>query len=296
MERASVGLVIKPNSRRASELAVALCDYLKTKQLTFVVDNEGSGSLPAGLIADSQVVPRRELIERVDWAVVLGGDGTLISAARYPCKKPAKIIGINVGTLGFLTEVTADELFDVMDRSLRGGIPGERRPLLEAKLVEASGSTRVFYALNDVVIAKGALARIFGVEFSVDDGTAASIRGDGIIVASPSGSTAYSLAAGGSIVHPHVDALLITPICPHSLTSRPLIVPGSSKVVLRIEGELTEEVFLTIDGQEGVRMTGGATIEISTSSHYFELITSPSRSYFDMLSHKLSWAVSSTKR
>lgn len=296
MDRADVGIVIKPNNPRATELAVALCDYLFRKQLSFVVDNEGSGSLPAGLIRESQVVPRRKLIERVDWAVVLGGDGTLISAARYPCSRPAKIIGINVGTLGFLTEVTADELFDVVDRSLRGELPGERRPLLEARLVESDGVEKVFYALNDVVIAKGALARIFGVEFSVDGSTAASIRGDGMIVASPSGSTAYSLAAGGSIVHPQVDAMLITPICPHSLTSRPLIVPGGSKVTLKIEGELTEEVFLTIDGQEGLKMSGGARIEISSSSYFFELIVSPSRSYFDMLSHKLNWAVSTTKR
>jgi NAD+ kinase len=298
MERATIGVVVKPKNPRAKELALTLCDYLRGNKISFFVDSEGKSSLPKNYLSKDEVVPRQQILARTDWAVILGGDGTLISAARFPCLNPAKIIGINVGTLGFLTEITADELFLTLECALRGEVTTEKRPLLEAIYTSSRGITKTFHALNDIVVAKGALARIFEIELAIDGSTAASIRGDGIIVSSPSGSTAYSLASGGSIVHPKVGALLVTPICPHSLMSRPLIVPGTSKVSLLIQPTLPDvgaEVYLTVDGQEGLRVSGGDRVEVRTSSYEVELVTSPSRSYFDMLSHKLNWSMA-TKR
>lgn len=299
MQRAKVGIVVKPRNAKAQELAKRLCEYLVQNKISFLVDSEGLSALSADLITQEQVVARQEIVSRVDYAVILGGDGTLISAARFPAKKPAKIIGVNVGTLGFLTEITAEELLDILEKALEGKVTIEKRPLLEATLFKKNGGKKSYHALNDIVVAKGALARIFGVELKIDNISAASIRGDGVIVSSPSGSTAYSLAAGGSIVHPGVEAMLVTPICPHSLTSRPLIVPASSQIKLQIDPKLApagEEVFLTIDGQEGVQIFAEDEIEVRTSAYSVELVTSPSRTYFEMLATKLNWGAGNPKQ
>jgi len=292
MQRAKVGIVVKPKDQRAEALALELSNYLISNQITFFVDEEGSKLFPQGSLKPEQIIHRKEIVSHVDYAVILGGDGTLISAARYPTDRPAKILGVNLGTLGFLTEITTDEMISSLERTIRGEATIERRPLLEATYIAKDGSKEIFHALNDIVVAKGALARIFGLELAIDGSAASSIRGDGIIVSSPSGSTAYSLAAGGSIVHPHVQALLVTPICPHSLMSRPLIVPGSARVSLLIDPELPgEEVYLTVDGQEGHKVTGGDRVEVRTSDYVVELVASSSRTYFEMLSHKLSWTM-----
>ncbi len=293
MERAKVGIVVKPKNPRAQRLARDVASFLHAHKIGFYVDNEGSSALSADLIQRSQIIPRREIIQRTDLAVILGGDGTFISAARYPCPNPAKILGVNVGTLGFLTEITARELTTVLEKALQGDVTTERRTLLEAKLRTSTGQQRTFHALNDVVIAKGALARIFGVDLYIDHSLAAAMRGDGVIISSPSGSTAYSLAAGGSIVHPLVNALLMTPICPHSLTARPLIVPGASRIKLKMHPgrkEGGDEVYLTVDGQEGLQIGADDEVEVTTSDFSIELVTSPSRGYFEMLSTKLKWA------
>jgi len=293
--RARIGIVVKPSDSRSQKVALELCQYLQRNKLDFLVDSEGASALSSFALSSSKIVSRKEIVDLVDFVVTLGGDGTFISAARFCTKSSAQMIGVNVGTLGFLTEISPVDLPNVLDGVLKGEATVEQRAILAAKLVTNSSAPNQlgFSAINDIVIAKGALARIFGVKLFVNDIEAAYIRGDGVIVSTPLGSTAYSLAAGGSIVHPGVEALLVTPICPHSLTSRPLIIPGSSKVTLKLDQEISgpsEEVYLTVDGQEGLKLAGGSIIEVKTSPDFVKIVTSPYRSYFQTLSGKLKWA------
>jgi len=291
--RAKVGIVVKPKNARSSAVAEELSAYLQRNNIEFLVDTESVSVFHELGIREVQTVSRREIVELVDVVASLGGDGTFISVARFGSSRSANFIGVNVGTLGFLTEITPSELFSVLELALQGKAKVQKRAILSAQLKGREGNEARFSALNDVVIAKGALARIFGVTLFVDDIEAAYIRGDGVVISSPSGSTAYSLAAGGSIVHPQVDALLVTPICPHSLTSRPLIIPGTSKVSLKLDDDASDrsaEVYLTVDGQEGMKIAGGGVVEVRTSTDSLKLITSPSRSYFETLSAKLKWA------
>ena len=294
-QRAKIGIVVKPSDLRSQKVALELCDHLKRNKLDFLVDSEGATALNSLSLASSQIVSRKEIVDLVDYVVTIGGDGTFISAARFSTQSSAQMIGVNVGTLGFLTEISPEELPDVLDSVFKGKAKVEKRAILSAKLITNSGASNQlgFSAINDIVVAKGALARIFGVTVFVNDIEAAYIRGDGVIVSTPLGSTAYSLAAGGSIVHPGVDALLVTPICSHSLTSRPLIIPGSSKVSLKLDREVfgpSEEVYLTVDGQEGLKLVGGSIVEVHTSPECVKMVTSPIRSYFQTLSGKLKWA------
>ena len=294
-QRAKIGIVVKPSDLRSQKVALELCEHLKRNKLDFLVDNEGATTLSTLSLAANQIVSRKEIVDLVDFVVTLGGDGTFISTARFSTKNSAQLIGVNVGTLGFLTEISPSDLPSVLELVLKGEAKVEKRAILAAKLITNSGTANQvgFSAINDIVIAKGALARIFGVTLYVNDIEAAYIRGDGVIVSSPLGSTAYSLAAGGSIVHPGVDALLVTPICPHSLTSRPLIIPGSSKISLKLDREISgpsEEVYLTVDGQEGLKLFGGSMVEVQTSPECVKMVTSPYRSYFQTLSGKLKWA------
>ncbi len=239
------------------------------------------------------VCPRSELTTRCALVVVLGGDGTLISVCRHPSPQVPKIIGVNLGTLGFLTEVAVEELLPTLELAVSGRAVMERRTLLAATVRRNGESIAEYHAINDVVITKEALARIFGIDMEIDGAQAAHVRGDGVIVATPSGSTAYSLAAGGSIVHPSVQAILITPICPHSLTSRPLVLPSSCQVKLRVASESAapnDQVYLTIDGQIGMELLDKDEVAVTSSPYAVDFVRSPCRNYFQVLATKLKWA------
>lgn len=287
MNQLKIGIVAKASHPQVPGLLSLLLKLAEKRSFTPIFDSETFDAYKDYLPATSTIYTRADLGNHAQCLIVLGGDGTLISACRRPFKNTPDIIGINLGTLGFLTEITSGELIETTEAYLDGKTKFDERHLLSAVLNNSEGS-HTYYAINDIVISKPALARIFSIQVRVDETHATSIRGDGIIVSTPSGSTAYSLAAGGSIVHPDVDAILITPICPHSLTSRPLVLPGSTTVSLHI-GAVTGNVHLTVDGQEGAPLFESSELTISKSPYKVKFVKSLTKSYFEILSSKLKW-------
>lgn len=285
-----VGVLAKQSHPDAQRLMELVFTRLQSAGVRYLVCTETARELKLDL-PDSQVVERELLTQKCSPIVVLGGDGTLISVCRHAAPKPPIILGVNLGTLGFLTEITSEELPEMLEATLNGTATLEQRTLLDVAVIRNNQEAEHYNALNDVVLTKAALARIYGIDLAVDGDSAALIRGDGCIVATPGGSTAYSLAAGGSIVHPQVDALLITPICAHSLTSRPLVVPGRSEIALTVDEDARgSNVFLTIDGQEGMPLKSGDKVVITTSENKMLFVKSPSKNYYEILGAKLKWA------
>jgi NAD+ kinase len=232
--------------------------------------------------------PERELAARADLVIVLGGDGTFIHAARLVAGRPVPILGINLGSLGFLTEVPRREAFAALDDVLAGRLTTDSRMKLSCRLLRGDQVIFQDEVLNDVVIGKGALARIGEHEMLVDGLYVTTFKSDGVIVASPTGSTAYSLSAGGPIVHPAMDCIILTPICPHSLNQRPIVVPGSQVVSVVLRGE-AEDFYLTLDGQAGVSLQTGDRLEVRRSPNRVILVRNTRLDYFGMLRQKLRW-------
>jgi NAD+ kinase len=231
-----------------------------------------------------------ELAQRVSTIVTLGGDGTLIGVARYVKGASPLFVGVNFGNLGFLTEVRPDELTDVLERVLASNVSSAERTLLQVR-VERDGA--VFFesqAVNDVVVQKGATSPLPDLDLTVNDNAVARIRADGIIFATPTGSTAYSLAAGGSIAHPSVSVILVTPVCPHSLTNRPLILPSSARISVELP-KFHEEVLVTVDGQVSKALRPGDIIRVVQAKQSVRFVISEDKSYFDILRTKLNWGV-----
>jgi NAD+ kinase len=220
--------------------------------------------------------------------VVLGGDGTLLSAARYLGGEKVPILGVNLGGLGFLTEITLEELYPVLDRILDGKVETERRMRLHVAVIRQGDKAGEYTILNDAVISKTVLARIIHLRNSVDGAYVTTYRGDGVIICTPTGSTAYSLAAGGPIVYPSLDSVLITPICPHTLTNRPLLIPDRATVEFILETE-ESDVRLTLDGQIGCNLLPYDRICITKAQNHVLFIKSPYRDYFEILRTKLKW-------
>lgn len=227
----------------------------------------------------------------VDLLVVVGGDGTLLAAARLLDGRNVPILAINQGGLGFLTAVTLPELYGDLDRILGGEFRSDKRMMLDANLVRGGKSIGRHRALNDVVINKGTPARIIEVETRVDDQYVSKYRADGLIIATPTGSTAYNLSAGGPIVHPRLDAVLMTPICSHTLTNRPLVLPAGIRVSATLSSESEEDggVCATVDGQIGIDLEAGDRLEVSAAPERVHLIAPEGKSYFDVLREKLKW-------
>lgn len=307
-----VGIAAKPDHALSKKLSLEIFSWLKQKGCSIISDREVGALLGPGIISNENVVDRSELSARCSLIIVLGGDGTLISASRHPAENPPVVVGVNLGTLGFLTEITTEELWLTLDQVFSQTAPLLQRFLLSISVERGGKEIGSFFALNDAVVTKEAIARIFGVDLVVNGEEASTIRGDGVIISTPSGSTAYSLAAGGSIVHPQVEALLVTPICPHSLTSRPLVLPGVSRIALRINAGSqiqkpgakrkavatvmeTNGVYLTIDGQEGLELMHGDVITITTSKKSVIFVRSPSRTYYQVLGTKLQWGGSTLR-
>jgi len=287
-----VGVVAKPHQAVAIELAKKVINWLEEKGVDYRIGDQIQKELEFPADGAKVFVEREDFTESCDPIVVLGGDGTLISVCRHASKNTPTIIGVNVGTLGFLTEIIAEELIPTLEAVLGGKAALERRVLLGGEVRRPGRDTISYTAVNDIVVTKEALARIFGVELFVNGERAAVYRGDGVIISTPGGSTAYSLAAGGAIVHPQVDAILVTPICPHSLTSRPLVLPGGSKISLRVSPDTKgggENIFFTIDGQEGMSLSSGGEVSVTTSEYGVMFAKSPSKSYFEVLGTKLKW-------
>ena len=278
----TVGLVVKRQRPEATELAGVLVAYLRTHGVTILVEREHA-SLP-----DVEVVDKPTMIARADLIVVLGGDGTLLSVARLASRREVRVLGVNLGGLGFLTEVSMEGAVAGLERVFAGDYPLDRRTTLAARVLRAGRVVTSAQVLNDAVINKSALARIVDLHTSVDDEYLCVYKADGLIVATPTGSTAYSLSAGGPLVGPGVAVMLLAPICPHTLTQRPLVVADSSVVRVQLRAP-DQEVFLTLDGQEGVPLIDGDVIEIARSPNVVALVRTGGRSVLGVLRDKLHW-------
>ncbi|MCS7183112.1 MAG: NAD(+)/NADH kinase [Thermoanaerobaculum sp.] len=276
-----LGLVVKTSSPEAIALGRQVLGKVRSLGMEVVVDAQSAPHLetPSG-------PPRGELGSQVDVVLVLGGDGTFLSAARG-CPPTTPVAGVNLGTLGFLTEHPAEQLWELVAALATGDVHCERRDRLLC-LVEGGGGPQRFLVLNDVVIAKGTLARILVIDVEVEGEFLSRYRADGLILASPTGSTAYNLSAGGPIVHPLLPALIITPICSHTLSNRPLVVPLSFRVAVRVHpGD--EDVFLTLDGQYGMPLDERHVVRILPEGDPLWVVRPRQTSFFAILHDKLKW-------
>ena len=275
------GLIIKRDSHEAQKVAGRVISFLKKHHAPVFVPEER----PTRLKGITKI-PEYELRSQVDIVVVLGGDGTLLKTARLIGGSEIPLLGVHLGRLGFIMETTVDEVEERLKEILQGKFEVQRRVMLRGELHRNGkkvGSQRV---LNDVVISKGTIARIFEVKVCVNGELVESLRGDGVIVSTPTGSTAYSLSAGGPVVHPETDSIVITPICSHMLTQRPLVVPHTSEIRLSLS-DAAEGVYVSLDGQIAWEMKVDDEVVIKKSSKKISLIKSPVRSYYDMLKDKL---------
>ncbi len=278
-----VGVVVKPNHKEAWETACELSAWLEKRGITLIGSPHEEDE-----ICPIEDVGAEEFKEKADLIVVLGGDGTMISTARLIGSREVLVLGINYGSLGYLTEFRIEEMFPALEDILAGNYETDRREMLEVEHFRGDKLLGKGRVLNDVVINKAVLARIIEIEVSLDNLFVNNFRADGLIVATPTGSTAYSLSAGGPIVYPSMNAVVITPICPFTLTNRPIVVPDTAEINLRLTNE-SDGVVLTLDGQIGYQMQTGDCVLIRKSSLTFNLVQPPNRNYFDVLRNKLKW-------
>jgi NAD+ kinase len=278
----TVGVAIKPDEPRALAAVRQLAKWFGERGVRVLLEPEAAAA--SGEIG----VPRAELVREVDLLVVLGGDGTLLAVARSLDERPVPILGINLGTLGFLAAVSLDEMEDALVRALAGDITIEPRLRLEVRLVRRAAAPRRWLALNDAVVTRGASARIIDLEVRADGQPVTTYHADGLIVATPTGSTAYSLSAGGPILVPGVSSIVLTPICPHALTQRPLVLPETERIEIAFDAR-GGEVLLSVDGQEGAPLAAGDRVTIERSAHPTLLVVPPRRSRFEVLRTKLRW-------
>ncbi len=278
----TVGIISKPGSEAARALVPSLIEWLERRGIAIRYD--GSTAAYTG----GSGLPREEVPENCDLVIVLGGDGTLLSAARAIGRREIPLFPVNMGGLGFLTAITIDELYPELERAFRGEHRVARRKLLNAEVLRDGCIVSSYDALNDAVLTKTALARMIDLDTHVDDQHVSDFKADGLIISTPTGSTAYSLSAGGPIIFPSVPAILLTPICPHMLTNRPVVVPETSVIRVVSQGP-DESVFLTIDGQIGGPLQKNDTVLCRSSQYSLHLIRPPRMMFFDVLRQKLKW-------
>jgi NAD+ kinase len=282
MTMRTVGVAIKAGALRAESAARELHKWLAERGVRALFDPD------AGAAVGEPGVSRSELGRRADLVIVLGGDGTLLAVARALEVRAVPILGINLGTLGFLAEVSVDEMEPALERALEGGLRVEERMRLDVELERAGRIVGRWRALNDAVITKADPGRLIDLETHADGQLVATYHGDGLIVSTPTGSTAYSLSAGGPILLPDLRAFVLTPVSPHTLTQRPLVLPDDVclEVIVRTGGR---EGHLTVDGQEGTRLEAGDRVRVRRSEHPVHLLVPPQSTRFEVLRTKLLW-------
>lgn len=277
----TVGLMAKPRSDRATDLVPELIAWLNQRGIAVVLDEE------AGIYAGAAGLSRPEVAAAADLLIVLGGDGTLLSAARAAIVHDVPLFAVNLGGLGFLTAIKVDDLYNQLEQVLRGGYNVAPRRMLHTELWREDRKLTSYESLNDTVLTKTDIARMIDLEIYIDRTFVCVYKADGLIVATPTGSTAYSLSAGGPIMIPTVSALAITPICPHMLTNRPVIVPDESEIQITVRGP--GQTHLTIDGQVGENLEPNDRIVCRRSEHTIRLVHPPGTAFFDVLREKLKW-------
>lgn len=280
----TIGIISRPRRANLAEVVPGLLDWLKKRGVNAVYDAETASCLKGDGVGNT----RHQIAEQAELFLVLGGDGTLLAASREASAKGIPILPINMGSLGFLTNFTVEELYPALEATLFGQHSIEERVLLLVERINHDQILTHQRVLNDAVVHKGTLARMIELELHIDGGFVCRYRADGLIIATPTGSTAYSMSAGGPIVHPAVESILITPICPHTLSDRPVVVPDTAKIELRL-CESSDSIFLTLDGQTGSPTQIGDRIRITRAPERLKLIHSPNKTYFEILRNKLKW-------
>jgi NAD+ kinase len=279
-----LGIVAKTDRDEARTVIPQLLDWCAARGIQPILEKETAGVCPQ---ATCGVVGRSELPSHSDLLLVLGGDGTLLSMARMVGDLGVPILGVNLGGLGFLTALTLDELFPALEAYLRDELVIEERMLLEARVYRQGERLGEYAALNDVVITKSAMSRIIRLEVAVDGDFATGYRADGLILSTPTGSTAYCLSAGGPIVFPTMDAVVLTPICSHTLTNRPIVLPATQRISITLLTD--QDVMLTLDGQVGFALKANDTVEVRRAAARTRLLRVPQKHFFSVLRTKLKW-------
>jgi len=279
----SVGICVKPGELELADLVRELEKWLRDRGLAVLPDPE------AARWTHADAYLRSDLARQVDLIVVLGGDGTLLAVARAVGLRNVPILGVNLGTLGFLVETGRDELFPSLVAVLDDRFPIEERMRFDVRVARDGEELGAYTALNDAVVSNTALSRMVDLRTRADGAVVATYHADGLIVATPTGSTAYSLSAGGPLLLPTFDAILLTPISPHALTQRPLVLPGSSVVELTVLASRGGEVHLTVDGQVGRALEEGDVVSVRRSEQPARLLVPPGRNRFEVMRKKLRW-------
>jgi NAD+ kinase len=278
-----VGIILKKQDARVRDVVVDVIPWLQSRGAEVFLDQTAADQFPI----NTRVAPPGTLVTQVDVVIVLGGDGTLLHAARLIGANGVPILGINLGSLGFLTEVKLDEMYAAFEGLLSGQYQSEERVLLDVEVVREGHAAAHYLALNDAVINKGALARIIELEVSVNSQPVLFTRADGLIISTPTGSTAYSLAAGGPILYPTLAAFIIAPICPHTLTNRPLVIPDRD--VMEVCLRRGTDVMLTVDGQVGMPLRQQDCLKLQRAQSTLKLVLPFGSTFFKLLREKLRW-------
>ena len=284
MPSESVGIIYKHRHKPARIEAEKLKDWFEERSIKVFSEEMKTKDSLEDCCEESMVIPRT-----VDWVVVLGGDGTLLGAARRVGRFGVPMLGVNLGGLGFLTGIPFERLYPVIEMMINGRLEVESRVMLETKVLRSSDEVCRFQVLNDVVINKGTLARIIDLDVSINEEFLTTFRADGLIISTATGSTAYNLSAGGPILYPTMETFILTPICPFTLTNRPIIIPDTSVIQIKMGNESEETVILTFDGQVGFDLHYGDEVIISKSEENIKLLRPPDHSYFNILRTKLMW-------
>ncbi|HEU5410449.1 MAG TPA: NAD(+)/NADH kinase [Candidatus Acidoferrales bacterium] len=280
----NAGLYCKPRKDAVCEVVPRIAEWLKQRKVAVLHDETAASCANP----PERPTGAAEMAAKCDLLIVLGGDGTLLAAARQFHESEIPMLAVNLGGMGFMTSVTVEEAFPLLEIVLAGRHRLSPRMMLKSELVRAGKVIETNQALNDAVITKAALSRILDLDLSVDGSFLGRYRADGLIVSTPTGSTAYSLAAGGPILFPVLQAFVLTPICPHMLTNRPMVLPDSMQLEIDFK-ELDEQAYLTLDGQIGHELRGGDRIRISKSAHRVMLVRPQEQTYFKVLRNKLRW-------
>ncbi len=278
----NIGIICKLNRDEPRDILRHLLPWMQQKGCQVFVDIETASLL--GI----RGYDRREIPSRVEAVLVLGGDGTMLSVNRLVAGMGIPVMGINLGSLGFLTEVSKENIYSAVEKMLSERCTVEERLMLKAKIGRDGKIIADYLVLNDAVITKGALARIIDLETSIDKTYVTTFKADGLIISTPTGSTAYSLSAGGPILYPTLECIVLTPICSHTLTNRPIVLPDEMSIEVRLKS-ISEDVFLTLDGQTGCSLKPDDVIEICKAEHKAKLLVHGDRGYFDVLRTKLKW-------
>ena len=278
-----IGVFCKPKAPSATDILGSLIPWLRKQNYHIFLD---TGT--AAIINETSSYEKREISQQADLLIVLGGDGTLLSVARAAHPHNIPILAVNLGSLGFLAEISIAELYPTLENILAGKFEIENRMLLNACIWRNGEKVEDHNVLNDVVINKGAVARVINLQVLVDGQYMTSYRADGLIIATPTGSTAYSLSAGGPIIHPSMHTLVLSPICPFTLTNRSILIPDQSIIQVKLAAEY-DDVRVTLDGQEGYDMRAGDILEIKKTKTSFQLIRRPNKNYYQILRDKLHW-------